>query len=119
MNPIQHESRLLECEYVDPTEVIHEQSIYKEVVDIKCFDDLRDIDINEFYCRLGDKIIFFNEMYDEQVYNEASGGLNNKYKRLLYNDRIRNNKAIISVYEKVKEDNKWIKRTYLRYDRYK
>ena len=116
---IQHESRLLECEYVDPTEVIHEQSIYKEVVDIKCFDDLRDIDINEFYCRLGDKIIFFNEMYDEQVYNEASGGLNNKYKRLLYNDRIRNNKAIISVYEKVKEDNKWIKRTYLRYDRYK
>lgn len=118
---IQHESRLLECEYVDNPDVqaITEQATFVETVDIKCFDDLREMDINEFYCRLGDKIIFFNEMYDEQVYNEVTSGLNSKYKRLLYNDRIRNNKSIITVYDKAKNDNKWIKRTYLRYDRYR
>ena len=56
-------------------------------------------------------------MYDEEVYNEVAG-LNSKYKKLLYYDRLRNNKEVFSLYSKVKEDNPWIKKTFISYNRY-
>lgn len=116
---VQHESRLLECNYDNDLSAINEQTIFTETTDVACYDNLQDGEINEFYCRLGDKIIFFNEMYDEQIYNEATNGMNNKYKRLLYNDRIRNNRVVFNLYKQVKEDNPWIKRTFINYNRYK
>ena len=119
MYTVQNESRVLQHEY-DKADLITEQGgAFIESTDVTCFDDLREMDINEFYCRLGNKIIFFNEMYDEDIYTEATNGLNNKYKRLLYNDRIRNNRTVFNMYSKVKEDNKWIKRTFIDYKRYK
>ena len=120
MYTVQHESRLLQCDHTDNGIIpLNEQSVYTETTDVACYDDLREMDINEFYCRLGDKIIFFNEMYDENIYNEATNGLNNKYKRLLYNDRMRNNKEVFTLYKQVKNDNPWIKKTFVSLDKYK
>lgn len=120
MYTIQNESRHLEIAHYDYSEIIHEQpSVFIETVeDLQCYDDLRQDTINEFYCRLGDKMIFFNEMYDEEIYNEVAG-LNSKYKTLLYNDRIRNNKEVFRLYDQVKRDNPWITKTYIDYSRYK
>lgn len=116
MYVIQHESRLLESEYKD-IQSINEQSVFKETTDIACWENLNDISINEFYCKLGDKVIFFNEMYDDKVYNEVAG-LNTRYKNLLYNDRIKNNRTVLNIYDKVKKDNPWIKRTFVDLNRY-
>ena len=119
MYTIQHESRLLECTHEDNKVIpLNEQASYTETTNILCLENLNDCSINNFYCKLGDKVIFFNEMYDDKVYNEVAG-YNNKYKRLLYNDRIRNNKTVFGLYDKVKSDNPWIKKTFINYDRYK
>ena len=115
---INHETRHLECDHYDNDIIpISEQSIFRETTDAICYDNLNDMDIDEFCCRLGDKMIFFNEMYDEDVYYEVAG-LNSKYKRLLYYDRMKNNKAVFNIYSKVKEDNKWIRKTFVNYAKY-
>ena len=117
---IQNESHRLEYDYnYGEPDLLNEGTIFKETTDVCIWDNLNSININEFYCQLGDKVIFFNEMYDEQVYNEVTRGLNNKYKKLLYNDRLRNNKSVFDIYKKVKEDNPWIKKTFIDYKRYK
>lgn len=119
MYTIQHESRKLEIQHNDYTNIINEQpSIFVETTDVTSYDSLDGDSINEVYCKLGDKIIFFNELYDEQFYNEATG-YNTKYRNLLYNDRIRNNKDVLNLYKQVKQDNPWIKKTFINYDRYK
>ena len=119
MYTINNESRNLEITHYDNTNIINEQqSVFIESTDCKDFGDLNDCEINELYCRLGDKVIFFNEMYDEDIYNEATA-YGSKYKTLLYNDRIRNNKEVFNLYSKVKEDNLWITKTFVNYDRYK
>lgn len=118
MYTINHESRLLEVDHLDYTHIINEQpSIFTETTNISNYDHLEGDSINEVYCKLGDKMIFFNELYDEEFYNEATG-YNTKYKNLLYNDRIRNNKEVIQLYSKVKSDNPWIKKTFISYERY-
>ena len=118
MYTINNETNNLEIAHYDHTNIINEQpSVFIESTDIKNYDN-EDLMMNEFYCKMGDKIIFFNELYDEEVYNEVAG-LNTKYKQLLYNDRLRNNKEVILLYDKVKEDNDWIKKTYVSYNRYK
>lgn len=118
MYTIQHESRLLEINHYDKTNIINEQpSVFTETTNVICDDNLNDCSINEVYCKLGDKVIFFNEMYDENIYNEVTA-YNTKYKNLLYNDRIRNNKEVFSLYDKVKNDNPWIQKTFISYKRY-
>lgn len=119
MYTINNESRLLEVDHLDYTNIINEQpTIFTETTNVSNYDSLDEDSINEVYCKLGNKVIFFNELYDEEIYNEATG-FNTKYKNLLYNDRIRNNKEVIELYKKVKRDNPWIKNTYISYDRYK
>ena len=119
MYTINNESRLLEIDHFDYTNIINEQpTVFTETTSVLNYDHLDDDLINETYCKLGDKVIFFNELYDEEIYNEATG-YNTKYKTLLYNDRIRNNKEVTHIYKKAKVDNPWIKKTYLNYDRYK
>ena len=119
MYTINHESRNLEIAHTDYSTIINEQpSVFIETTDIKNYESLEDSYINEFYCKLGDHIIFFNEMYDEDVYNEVAG-YNNQYKQLLYYDRLRNNKEVINIYKKVKADNPWIKKTFVDYKKYK
>lgn len=118
MYTINHESRNLEITHHDYSTIINEQpSVFIETTDMKNYENLNDSYINEFYCKLGDKIIFFNEMYDENVYNEVAG-YNTKYKQLLYYDRLRNNKEVFGIYKKVKADNPWIKKTFIDYKKY-
>lgn len=118
MYTIQHESRLLECTHDDtPVGIINEQAVYTETTDVTFYDSIDAIDINEFFCQLGDKLIFFNEMYDDKIYNEVAG-MNTKYKKLLYNDRMRNDRAVLNLYKGVKKDNPWIKKTYINLERY-
>ena len=105
MYTINNESRHLEIAHTDYSTIINEQpSVFIETTDVINNDPIDESYINEFYCKLKDHIIFFNEMYDEEVYNEVAG-LNSKYKKLLYYDRLRNNKEVFSLYSKVKEDN--------------
>ena len=119
MYTINHESRLLEVDHLDYTQIINEQpSIFTETTDVVNYDHLEESEINGIYCKLGDKMIFFNELYDEEFLNEATG-YNTKYKTLLYNDRIRNNREVIELYNKAKADNPWIKKTFISYERYK
>ena len=118
MYTIQHESRNLQCDY-EPSGIgpVNEQTVFTETTDTKIWDSLDDIHINEYYCQLGDRVIFFNEMTDDTVVQEA-GNVNAKYKTLLYNDRIRTNKVIFDMYDQVKQDNPWIKKTFINYARY-
>lgn len=121
MYTINHESRSLEIDHYDYDEfgIINESaSVFTETTDIKIYDSLDEDEINEIYCKLGDKVIFFNELYDDGIFHEIAGN-NAKYKRMLYNDRIRNNKIVFGLYNQVKRDNPWIKRTFINYDRYK
>lgn len=63
-------------------------------------------------------VIFFNEMLDEQVFNESSNKNNQMLRRLLYDERLRSNKEAILMYDKIKEDMPWIKRTFIDYKFY-
>jgi len=64
-------------------------------------------------------IIFFNENLDEQVLSKTDASNNKILRRFLYNERIRNNKEVILLYDKIKEENPWIKKTYIDYKFYK
>ena len=82
-------------------------------------------EINEAFCRIGNKIIFFNKLMEEAYFDEAVAatpamkGLDNKYKRLIYADRLRTMKDVVGLYDQVLRDNPWIKYTFPRLDRYK
>lgn len=114
---INHESRLLEIDHYDYNNIINEQpEIFTETTDIRMYNN-EDNFINETYCQCGDKVIFFNELYDESIMNEVTN-YNRRYRTLLYNDRIRNNKEVFNIYNEVKEKCPWIKNTYINYSRY-
>lgn len=116
----------LEIQHDDPISVMQEANYepFIETTNIREHVNSDLLEMNDIYCRLGNKIIFFNELYDESIFNEAlendkSNTLNTKYRTLLYNDRLRNNKAVLELYEVVKADNPWIKHAYPVYERYK
>ena len=120
MYTINNESNQLEINHLNNPSILNEQSFYKETVDdVRVYKNNDDIEINENYCRMGDNVIFFNELYDETIFNENSKGLNTKYKRLLYNDRIRNNREVLAIYNNIKTSEKWINKTYIDYNKYK
>jgi len=64
--------------------------------------------LNENYFQTKDSVIFFTEASD----NDA------RLKKLLFNDRIRNDKELFSIYDAVREKNPWIRYTYIRPERY-
>lgn len=66
------------------------------------------IDENSIIC---DGIITF--------FNEASSNYSSILRKILYRERIKNNKAVINIYDKVKSDCPKIKYTYLSYNKYK
>ena len=123
MYTINNESRLLEINHSYSNHngiLLEESNIFTETTDIPFYGDIYNEDsgeINDLYIRSKDKIFFFAENYDEDILNE-SDNINNKYKRLLYNDRLRNNKSVLSLYDRVKKDNPWITRTFVDYKRY-
>ena len=124
MYTINMESRNLQIDHYEMDNngiMLENANVFTETLDIKNYGNLNEMEINDLYCRLGNKMIFFNEMYDEDIYNEAAPAsqVNSKYKRMLYNDRLRNNKSVILLYDKVKQDNPWIKRAFPLYTRYK
>lgn len=63
-------------------------------------------------------VIFFNEMLDEQVLQESGNNNSQMLKRLLYNERIRNNKEAILLYDKIKLELPFIKKTFINYKFY-
>ena len=65
-----------------------------------------------------DIILAFNENLDEEVLNESSTS-NTMLHKLLYKERFKNNKEIFAIYDKVKADIPWIRKTYLTYDKYR
>lgn len=117
---INHESKCLEIIHTDSSQIaLNEQSVYVESTGVEVItESTEECSINELYCKLGDSMIFFNELYDETIFNEKAG-YNDKYRKLLYYDRIRNNRDVIQLYKKVKEDNPWIKKTFIDYSKYK
>ena len=121
MYTINTESRNLEIdypEYGDNGIILEEGNVFTETLDIKEYGDLRECELTDMYCRLGNKMIFFNELYDENILTEVAG-VNTKYRKMLYNDRIRNNQGVIALYDQVKKDNKWITKAFPNYQRYK
>jgi hypothetical protein len=124
MYTINQESKRLEIDHIDyyPTAINEQPTVFTETTDVAVYEESLDSEyINELYCKIGDKMIFFNEMYDEDIFNEATknNSMNSKYKRLLYYDRIRNNREVLQLYKKVKADNPKIKKTFINYSRYK
>ena len=122
MYTINNESRALEIDHYsyDSNGILLEDpaSIFTETTDVKEYGDLNECEINDIFCRLGDKMIFFNEMYDDEYLTEADQA-NSRYKRLLYNDRLRNSKDMMNIYTQVKADNPWIRKTFFNYERYR
>ena len=135
MYTINHESGLLETihyEYDDNGVILESATPFIETTDVfmHC-SDYDTLEMAEAYCRLGDRVIFFNEMYDDYYFDEAANdmnapasdkqqnGLSAKYKRLLYNDRLRNIKSVVQLYDAIKADEPWIKRTFPSLERYK
>lgn len=64
--------------------------------------------LNDSYFQTKDSVIFFKEASD----NDA------RLKRILYNDRIRNDKELFSIYENIRQNNPWIRYAYIRPERY-
>jgi glutamine amidotransferase PdxT len=63
-------------------------------------------------------VIYFNDMLDEQVLNESSNPNSKLLRRLLYDERIRNNKEAFLLYDDIKKDLPWITKTYIDYKYY-
>ena len=103
--------------------ILENSSVFREVTDVNIKDDLKEYgESNNAWLKMGDNILFFNELYDEYYLTEAADkikGLNTKYKNLLFYDRLRNNKEVIILYDKVKADNPWILRAFPMIERYK
>jgi len=117
---INQESRALECTYPEDGILLEsgDTSPFTETTDIKIYDSLEEDSINELACKLHNKVIFFNEMDDDEIFYEAFGNNNGKYKRLLYNNRIRNNKTMFSLYDTVKSEIPSIRKCFVNYKRY-
>ena len=59
--------------------------------------------------------LFYADAVEKLIYNEDFGTKQNYpmiFRNMLYNDRIRNQKELISIYKKVKNEIDWIKTTY-------
>lgn len=65
-----------------------------------------------------ENMIYFDPKLNDQSILEASNN-SSRIKRLVYKERIRTNKEALIIYKKVKQDNKWIRKTFLTLDRYK
>lgn len=113
---INHEN-LLQIDHNDYTAINEQAFVYTEVTDVKNYDNQSDCSINESYCQIGDKVIFFNELYDEAICEAKN--INSTYKKLLYYDRIRNNREMMNMYDAAKNECPWVKNTFLDYKRYK
>ena len=74
--------------------------------------------LTDDYIMTEDFITFFNGM-DTQVISEAEKKYDSKLKRYLYNERLKNNKAVLLRYQQMKAMNPIIKRTFLKLPMYR
>lgn len=74
MYTINHESRMLQCDYTeDGLKSLNEQTVYTEQTQIDTYGmDLNSYYITDEFCKCGDALLFFNELYDEEIYNEVT-----------------------------------------------
>ena len=80
---------------------------------------VQDYEINEMYLRTKDAMIIFNENLDETIMNEANKKYNPILHKLLYKERYRTPREVFAIYDMVQNDVPYIKKTYLKYDKYK
>lgn len=66
----------------------------------------------------GDVMIVFNENLDEQIMNENKMH-NPVLNKLLYKERLKNNKEVFEIYDKIRDQVPYIRKTYLDYHKYK
>ena len=103
---------------IDPKRKINKKYLKEDYIG----PDYREYSIEEGYIRCkvdGQNIILaFNENLDENILNESSF-TNTALHRLLYKERFKNNKEVFQIYDKVKGDLPFIKRTFINYERYK
>ena len=112
--------------YIKDYNVIKEEydAILEETIDdYKATYTSNDYELTESYMRVktqdSDCIIYFNELFDETVFNESDSAYNNRLRSMLYNERIKNNKEAILIYDGIKADVPIIKRTFIDYKFYK
>lgn len=91
--------------------------IIKESYDYKPGYCLEDTELTKFGLRTKDNYIFFNEMTDENIL-EADHVHDQRLRKMLYNERIRTDKAVLGIYKNVKQQVPFIRFTFLTYDRY-
>lgn len=72
----------------------------------------------EDYIMDEDSITFFNGM-NEQVISEAEKKYDSKLKKYLFQERLKNNKAVVMRYQEMKAMCPWIKKTYLKLSMYR
>lgn len=72
----------------------------------------------EDYIMNEDFITFFNGM-DDQVITEAEKKYDAKLKNYLFQQRMKNNKAVVMRYQEMKAMSPWIKKTYLKLPMYR
>lgn len=103
---------------IDPKRKINKKYLKEDYIG----PDYREYSIEEGYIRCkvdGQNIILaFNENLDENILNESSF-TNTALHRLLYKERFKNNKEVFQIYDQVKKDLPFIKRTFINYERYK
>lgn len=76
--------------------------------------------MDKAYLQCNNTIIAFNEnLYEDQIITEADERYNNIIRKILYNERYKNNKEIFEIYNKIKANDPFIKNTFISYDRYK
>lgn len=66
----------------------------------------------------GDVMILFNENLDEEIFQE-NNIYNPALNKILYNERLRNNKEVIEIYDYITQNVDYITRTYFDYNKYK
>lgn len=64
-------------------------------------------------------IIVFNEAMDEDIINESNEKYNTVIRKIIYNERYKNNKEVFEIYNRVKDLTPWILKTFINYKRYK
>ena len=64
-------------------------------------------------------ILYLNEMVGSEVFTEVDKSFNSKLKNILYAERIKNHKEVIQLYDKIKTDIPFIKKTFTEYKMYK
>lgn len=78
--------------------------------------------INDYYIQTKDHKYFYPDAVEKIIFSEDFGitqNYRNIFRTLLYSERIKNQKDLFAIYDKIKAKIPWIKHTYLNYALYR